>query len=130
MAINDPISDLLTRIRNAKDAKHRYVDAPMSTMVSGILKVLLDKGFIEGFIPNDNQRKLRVFLKYSEGRQSLIQGLRRISSPGLRRYIGYKNIPFLLKGLGTAILSTPQGVIDGETARKMKVGGEVLCYVW
>ncbi len=128
--MSDPIADLLTRMRNAKEAQHRYVDVFMNTMNVEILKVLVDKGFIEAFLPNDTQRKVRVFLKYSEGRKPLIQGLKRISKPSLRRYVSYKKIPILFKGLGVAILSTPQGICDGETARKMRVGGELLCYIW
>jgi small subunit ribosomal protein S8 len=130
MALHDPISDLLTRIRNAKDAKHRYVDVPLSKAKINVIKVLEQHGFIEHHLINDELRKVRVFLKYVEGRECVMQGLRRISSPGLRRYVGHKDIPKILGGMGIAILSTPQGVIDGETARKQKVGGELLCYVW
>lgn len=128
--MSDPIADLLTRMRNAKEAQHRYVDVLKNSMNLEILKVLVDKGFVEGFLPNDAQHKVRVFLKYSEGRKPVIQGLKRVSTPSLRRYVGYQEIPILFKGLGMAILSTPQGICDGETARKMKVGGELLCYVW
>lgn len=130
MALNDPIADLLTRIRNAKEAKHRYVDVPKSSVLGRILQVMQDTGFVESFLPNEAHRKFRVFLKYTEGRRSLIQGLKRVSSPGLRRYVGYDKIPVLFRGLGVSIISTPKGIFDGETARKMKIGGELLCYVW
>lgn len=130
MSLSDPIANLLTKIRNAKDAKHRYVDLPSSRMAKAIVEVLKAKGFVENFLVNDEERKIRVFLRYSKARESVIQGLKRYSKPGLRRYIGYKEIPKFYGGLGISVLSTPQGVIDGETAKMKKVGGELLCYVW
>jgi small subunit ribosomal protein S8 len=130
MSLSDPISDLLTRIRNAKMAKHRFVDFPFSKEKLNIVKILQEQGFIEKFLVDEENSKARVFLKYTQGREPVIQGLKRISSPGLRRYVGYKNIPRILSGMGVAIISTPQGIIDGETARKLKVGGELLCFVW
>jgi small subunit ribosomal protein S8 len=130
MALHDPVSDLLTRIRNAKLAKHRYVDLRKSRLKLDVIKVLHEQGFIDQFLVNDEKGKVRVFLKYAEGRDPVIQGLKRKSTPGLRRYVGYKKIPKILGGMGIAILSTPKGVVDGETARKLKVGGELLCFVW
>ncbi len=128
--MHDPIADLLTRIRNAKLAKHRYVDFRLSAIKINIIKVLLEQGFVDNYLVNDEKGEARVFLRYTNGRDPVIQGIKRVSSPGLRRYVAYKKIPKILGGMGTAILSTPKGVLDGETARKMKVGGELLCLVW
>ncbi len=130
MAQHDPISDLLTRIRNARAAKHRYVDIPLSKLRVNIIKVLKEQGFIEQFLVNEEKRVARVFLKYSTGRVPVLEGLRRISTPGLRRYVGHQDIPRILGGMGIAILSTPKGVLEGECARKMKLGGELLCTIW
>jgi small subunit ribosomal protein S8 len=130
MALQDPISDLLTRIRNAKMAEHRFVDLNKSKMMLSIIKVLKDQGFIENFLVDDEKRKIRVFLKFSEKRKLVIQGLKRVSCPGLRKYVGHKDIPEVLSGMGIAILSTPKGVVDGETAKKLQVGGELLCLIW
>ncbi len=130
MSFNDPISDLLTRIRNAKLAKHKYVDVIESRMIKGIVEVLKKKGFIQNYLVNSNKRTVRIFLKYSKQRQSVIHNLKRASRPGQRRYVGYKQIPRVLDGLGISILSTPNGVIDDEQARNEKVGGELLCLVW
>jgi small subunit ribosomal protein S8 len=130
MAHHDPIADLLTRIRNALSARHRYVDFHTSNLKINLLKVLKEQGLVENYLINEENKKARVFLKYSEGRDPLISGLRRMSSPGLRRYVKYRSIPKIDGGMGVVILSTPKGIIDGETARKLKVGGELLCYVW
>lgn len=130
MAFNDPIAELLTKIRNAKGARHRYVDLSYSKMKVKILEILKSHGFIENFLVNEEQHKMRVFLRYNKSRESIINGLTRISKSGLRRYIGYSRIPRVFNGMGIAILSTPAGVIDGETARNLKVGGELLCTVW
>jgi len=130
MAISDPIADLLTRIRNAKLAKHRYVDFSSSKIKVAICKLLQEQGFIEKFLVNDEKAQVRVFLKYAYGRDPVINGLKRVSMPSLRRYIGYKKIPKVYGGMGVAILSTPKGIVDGETARKLKVGGELLCLIW
>lgn len=129
---NDPVSDLLTRIRNAKLAKKRYVELKTSRILVEIVKVLKANGFIEEFLVRDEkpQALMRVYLKYTTGRQPVIQGLRRVSSPSCRRYVGYREIPYLLSGLGRSILSTPNGVMDDQEARKQKVGGELLCQVW
>lgn len=130
MAFNDPIAELLTKIRNAKGAKHRYVDLSASKMKVKILEILKNHGFIENFLSNEKTRTIRVFLRYTKARESVLHGLTRISKSGLRRYIGYTEIPKVFNGMGLAILSTPKGVIDGETARNLKVGGELICKVW
>src|SRR3990167_6004625 len=130
MAFNDPIAELLTKIRNAKDAEHRHVDLSHSKIKVKILEILKNHGFVENFLVNEEKRKMRVFLKYTKDRQSVIRGLKRISTSGLRKYIGYRNIPKVSNGMGIAIISTPQGVFDGETARNLKAGGEILCAVW
>jgi small subunit ribosomal protein S8 len=130
MAFNDPIAELLTKIRNAKGAQHRHVDLSFSKMKVKILEILKSHGFIENFLVNEEKYKVRVFLRYNKTRESIIHGLTRVSRSGLRRYIGYNRIPHVFNGMGIAILSTPKGVIDGETARNLKVGGELLCTVW
>jgi small subunit ribosomal protein S8 len=130
MSINDPISDLLTRIRNAKTAKHRYVDVPKSKELVSVLNILVEKGFVEKLLVNDAKRLVRAYLRYAQGRQSVISTLKRVSSPGRRYYVGYKDIPCVLSGLGVAIVSTSKGVIDGDKAKAMKLGGELLCVVW
>ena len=128
--LHDPIADLLTRIRNAQRQKHRYVDIPLSKQKLHIAKVLENTGFVKQVIVNDEKKVLRVVLKYGTGLKPVINGLKRISKPGLRRYVGHQEIPRILGGLGIAILSTNRGVIDGETAREQKAGGELLCYIW
>jgi small subunit ribosomal protein S8 len=128
--MNDPISDLLTRMRNASMSKHRFFDLPKSKLRLSVLKVLEQQGFIEKFITDDEKRMVRVFLRFSATREPAIHKLKRVSSPGLRRYIGCEDIPRIFGGMGIAILSTPKGVIDGETARKLRVGGELLCLIW
>jgi small subunit ribosomal protein S8 len=130
MAVNDVIADLLTRIRNAKDAKHRYVDLRSSYQLIGVVKVLKEQGFIANYLVDEQKNKMRIFLKYGGDRQSAIRQLKRISKPGLRRYVKVSKIPRILSGFGIAILSTPKGIIDGETARKENVGGELLCTIW
>jgi small subunit ribosomal protein S8 len=130
MALSDPIADLLTRVRNAKEAKHRFVDFRASKIKVAICKLLQEQGFIEKFLVNDEKGQIRIFLKYANGRESVLKGLKRISMPSLRKYIGYKCIPKIYGGMGVAILSTSKGLVDGETARKLKVGGELLCYIW
>jgi small subunit ribosomal protein S8 len=130
MSFNDPIAELLTKIRNAKDAQHRFVDMSYSKMKVKILELLKSHGFIDNFLVNQEQFKMRVFLRYTKERGSVILNLRRESKNGCRKYLGYQEIPRVFNGMGMAILSTPQGVIDGETAKKLKVGGELLCTVW
>lgn len=128
--LHDPIADLLTRIRNAKQARQRFVDFRPSKLKVEIVKVLQTQGFVEKVLIDEKQGKARLFLKYAEGREPVIKGLTRMSSPGLRRYVGYRKIPRVYGGMGIAILSTPGGVVDGETARQQKLGGELLCLVW
>ena len=128
--LNDPIADLLTRIRNAKQARHRFVDFRPSKIKIEIVRVLQNQGFVDKFLVNEEKGQARLFLKYAGGREPVIKGLNRVSSPSLRRYVGYRQIPKIYGGMGIAILSTPSGIIDGETARKKKLGGELLCLVW
>lgn len=128
--INDPISDLLTRIRNAQRQKHRYVDIPLSKQKLNIAKVLEQHGFIKSIVVNEEKKVIRLMLKYGPQLKPVINGLKRISKPGLRKFIGYQDIPKILGGLGIAVLSTNRGVIEGETAREQKLGGELLCYIW
>ncbi|MCJ7660024.1 MAG: 30S ribosomal protein S8 [Anaerolineales bacterium] len=137
MSVTDPISDMLTRIRNALLAGHTSVAMPSSTIKASIAQILKDEGFVGGYevVEGDKpERKiLRVRLKYvgeRRNRRSVITGIERISRPGRRVYTGKREIPWVLSGLGIAILSTPKGVMTGQNARKIGVGGEVLCKVW
>jgi len=130
MAFNDPIAELLTKIRNATTAKHRYLDIDLSKMRVNIVKILKEKGFVENFLVDEKKKKGRIFFKYNSNRRSIIHGLKRVSTPGLRRYVEYKKIPFIQNGFGIVILSTSKGVIDDTKAREQKIGGELLCYVW
>lgn len=130
MSFNDPIAELLTKIRNAKGAQHRFVDLGYSKNKIKILDILKNQGFIENFLVNEEMHKIRIFLRYTKERGSVVSNLKRVSTCGLRRYIGYKDIPRVFNGMGIAILSTPKGILDGETARNLKVGGEILCTVW
>jgi small subunit ribosomal protein S8 len=128
--MTDPIADFLTRLRNANRALLPVVDMPHSRMKESIAKILKREGYISDCaVEGAPLKRLKVKMKYS-GRQGVITGLRRISSPGLRRYTGATEIPKVLAGSGVAILSTPRGVMTGVEARKQNVGGEVLCYVW
>ncbi len=128
---SDPIADLLTRIRNALTAKHRYVDVNLSKMNVAIIEVLKEKKYVNDFLKSDEKRLIRVFLRYDLAtREPKIRGLKRASKPSLRRYVKHNEIPRVLSGLGTAILSTPKGVVDGKSAKNMKAGGELLCTVW
>lgn len=130
MSFNDPVSDLLTRIRNAKAAKHRYVELRSSKFIESIVKVMHEKGFVQNYIVDREKRMMRIFLKYAAGRNSVINGLKRASKPGLRRYVSVDEIPYVLGGMGMSLISTSKGIIDGETARKNNIGGELLCYIW
>jgi len=132
MSLSDPIADYLTRIRNAIHAEHRKVDIRASNMNRAITRILLDQKFIHDFLVIDDpvQPKLRIYLKYSAGRISVISGIKRISTPGRRHYVDRDNIPRVMNGLGVAILSTSQGVMTDKRARKLGIGGEVLCHVW
>jgi small subunit ribosomal protein S8 len=130
MSLSDPIADLLTRIRNAAQAKHRYVDVDLSKMKRSIVEIMKEAGFVENFLVNDEKRKMRVFLRYNKQRQSVIHDLKRESKPGVRRYVGYQEIPNIMLGLGLTIVSTPRGVLSGQEAKKAKVGGELICTIW
>jgi len=130
MSFNDPIAEFLTKIRNAQGAQHKYVDIAISKMKMAIVKILQKQGFIENFIVNENNRKMRIFLKYNKTRKGIIQGIKRVSKPGRKIYVPISKLPKVLGGIGIVILSTSQGVIDDMQARKNKIGGEVLCYVW
>ena len=133
MACNDPIADMLTRIRNANTAKHDTVDIPASKTKVSIANILVDEGWVEKYeiVEDGNFKNIRVTLKYSADKsERIITGLKRISKPGLRVYTGKNEIPRVLDGLGTAILSTNQGIITDREARKLQVGGEVLAFVW
>ncbi len=129
MAFSDPIAELLTRIRNSKEAKQRFLDINLSREKLNIVKILKKMGFIRNYLVNEKKRIMRIFLKYSK-RRSVITGLKRVSRPGLRKYVGYDEIPVIFGGIGMVILSTSKGIIDGKKARDMKVGGELLCYIW
>lgn len=133
MAVSDPIADFLTRIRNAIKAQHRYVDVDWSKLKVNIAEILKSQGFIENFLVKlETQQRgmIRLFLKYSDGRKPVIQGIKRVSKPGLRRYVGHQDIPRFYGGLGLSILSTSQGVMAGLEASKRNIGGELLCLVW
>ena len=132
MHITDAIADMLTRIRNAASAKHDSVDIPASNMKKSIAQILVDEGYIKSFevIDDDKQGIIRVTLKYTEGKKSVITGLKRISKPGLRVYSSKEDMPKVLGGLGIAIVSTSKGVMTDKAARKANIGGEVLAFVW
>lgn len=132
MMINDPIADMLTRIRNANTVRHASVDVPASNVKKKLAEILLNEGFIKSFnvIEDDKQGLIRIELKYGEQKERVISGLKRISKPGLRVYAKKNEIPKVLGGLGVAIISTSNGIITDKEARKLDVGGEVICYVW
>ena len=132
MQITDTIADLLTRIRNANSAKHDTVQIPASNMKKAICQILLDEGYIKSFSVEEDGKQgvITVTLKYLEGKQPVIQGLRRVSKPGLRIYSNVEDMPKVMKGLGVAIISTSKGVMTDREARKQHVGGEVLAFIW
>ncbi len=132
MQITDPIADMLTRIRNAGMARHEKVDVPASKMKIAIAEVLLNEGYIKAFqiVDDGTQGIIRITLKYLPGKEKAIQGLRRVSKPGLRVYAGTDELPRVLKGLGIAIISTSKGIMTDKAARAAHVGGEVLAFVW
>jgi small subunit ribosomal protein S8 len=132
MNVTDPIADMLTRIRNASSARHRELTLPSSRVKREIARILAEEGFIEsyGTAQDGVQELLNVRLKYVEGRTPVVSGIKRISKPGLRVYARKTEIPRVLGGLGLAILSTSHGIMTGQQARKLNLGGEVLCYVW
>ena len=132
MNVTDPIADMLTRIRNASLARHRELTLPSSRIKRDIARILVEEGFIESYAMGQDgvQELLTIQLKYVEGKTPVVSGLKRISKPGLRVYARKTEIPRVLGGLGTAILSTSHGIMTGQSARKLNLGGEVLCYVW
>lgn len=132
MSLNDPISDMLTRIRNATAAGHASVKVPHSRLKSDIARILKREGFVSDYsVEQEGSRSyLRLQLKYGRSEQSVIKGLSRISKPGLRKYVGSDQVPRVLGGIGTAIISTSKGLLTDREARHSKVGGEVLCYIW
>ncbi len=133
MTTNDPIADMLTRIRNANTAKHDTVDVPSSRMKLAIADILVDEGYVKKYdlVENGKFKDIRITLKYADEKNTrVISGLKRISKPGLRVYAGREKLPRVLGGLGIAILSTNQGVITDRKARELNVGGEVLAFVW
>ena len=133
MTMSDPIADMLTRIRNANTAKHDTVDVPSSRMKLAIAQILLDEGYIRKFdlIDNGNFKTIHITLKYGEDKNDkIISGIKRISKPGLRVYASSDKVPKVFGGLGTAIISTNEGVITDKQARKLGIGGEVLCFIW
>ena len=132
MQMSDVIADMLTRIRNASNAKHDTVDVPASNMKKAIADILLDEGYIKGVqvIEDGKQGVIRITLKYEAGKQKSIHGIRRVSKPGLRIYSNYEDMPRVMNGLGIAIVSTSKGIMTDKQARKANVGGEILAFVW
>jgi small subunit ribosomal protein S8 len=132
MPVTDPISDMLTRIRNGLLVRKPFVMVPSSKIKVAIAQILLEEGYIQGYeVTNERpQPNIRVWLKYDEKRRPVVTGMKRVSKPGRRVYRGKQEIPWVLSGLGVAIVSTPRGVMTGREARRRGVGGEILCYVW
>ena len=132
MQMSDVIADMLTRIRNANDAKHATVDIPASNMKKAIAEILVNEGYVSAFevIEDGKQGIIRVTLKYTGKKQKVLRGIRRVSKPGLRIYAGCEDMPRVMNGLGIAIVSTSKGIMTDKQARKEKVGGEVLAFVW
>ena len=132
MTTTDPVADMLTRIRNALQARHPKVDVPASRLKTDIARILKDEGYIANYKLTEDgaQKSIRIYLKYTPGSVPLISRIERVSRPGCRVYVGSKDVPRVLGGLGINILTTPKGVMTGASARKENVGGEVLCQVW
>ena len=132
MHITDPIADMLTRIRNANTAKHETVEIPASNMKMQIAQILADEGYIKScnIVDDGKQGVIKVVLKYGPNKSSVLRGVKRVSKPGLRIYVGKDEIPKVMRGLGVAIVSTSQGVMTDRAARKLGVGGEVLAFIW
>ena len=132
MQISDVIADMLTRIRNANNAKHETVDVPASNLKKSIAQILTEEGYIRGYqvVEDGKQGIIRITLKYVQGKQKVIHGIRRVSKPGLRIYSNCEDMPKVMNGLGIAIVSTSKGVMTDKKARLAKVGGEVLAFVW
>ena len=132
MQMSDVIADMLTRIRNANDAKHTTVDIPASNMKKSIADILVNEGYVKSYqvIDDGKQGTIRVTLKYAANKQKILRGLKRVSKPGLRIYAGYEDMPKVMNGLGIAIVSTSKGLMTDKQARANKIGGEVLAFVW
>ncbi|MBR0276910.1 MAG: 30S ribosomal protein S8 [Clostridia bacterium] len=132
MQITDPIADLLTRIRNASNAKHETVEVPASNMKKAIVDILFEEGYIKKFEVAEDGRQgiIKIWLKYGEDKKEVISGIKRVSKPGLRVYANKEDMPRVLKGLGIAIVSTSKGIMTDKQARRENVGGEVLAFVW
>ena len=132
MAVSDPVADMLTKVRNASQAKHEKVDISNSKLKLQIVKIMKNEGFIKNFkkVTKDGATYLRVFLKYDENQAPVIHGIERISTPGRRVYTGYRNIPRVYNGYGVVIVSTSSGVITGKKASEQLVGGELICSIW
>lgn len=132
MSASDPVADMLTKIRNAAQARHEKVDIPVSKLKLEIVKILKTEGYIKNFkkVQEDNKNIIRIFLKYDEENASVIHGLEKISKPGRRVYSGYKDLPRVYNGYGTVIVSTSSGVTTGKKAAEKMVGGELVCTIW
>lgn len=132
MTMTDPIADMLTRIRNANTVKHETVDVPASNIKKEIVRILLEEGFVRGYdvIEDEKQGIIRIQLKYGQSGERVIQGIKRISKPGMRVYTKAYEVPKVLNGLGISVISTSKGILTDKQARKENVGGEVICYVW
>ena len=132
MQMSDVIADMLTRIRNANNAKHQTVDIPASNMKKAIAEILVEEGYVKSYqvIDDGKQGTIRITLKYLQGKQKVIRGIRRVSKPGLRIYAGCEDMPRVMNGLGIAIVSTSKGIMTGKKAQSLNVGGEVLAFVW
>jgi small subunit ribosomal protein S8 len=132
MAMTDPVADMLARIRNATVAKHSKVDIPASRMKISLAKILKSEGYIKNYkvLKDQSHGVLRIYIKYDEANQGVIAGLKRLSKPGRRVYVKKKDIPFVLNGMGIAVLSTSKGILTDREARKQNVGGELLCSLW
>ena len=132
MTMTDPIADMLTRIRNANTVKHETVDVPASNIKKEIVRILLEEGFVRGYdvIEDEKQGIIRIQLKYGQSGERVIQGIKRISKPGMRVYTNAYGVPKVLNGLGISVISTSKGILTDKQARKENVGGEVICYVW
>ena len=132
MSMSDPLADMLTRIRNAGMVRYEKVDVPMSSLKVGVAKVLRAEGYINDYqiIEDDKQGTLRIALKYGPHNERVISGLRRVSKPGLRKYVKADDIPKVMSGLGISILSTSKGIIADREARRLSIGGEILCEAW
>ena len=132
MQMSDVIADMLTRIRNANNAKHQTVDIPASNMKKAIAEILVEEGYVKSYqvIEDGKQGVIRVTLKYLQGKQKVIRGIRRVSKPGLRIYASCEDMPSVMNGLGIAIVSTSKGIMTGKKAKSLNVGGEVIAFVW